>query len=114
VPPLWLPRTPREVARAFGEDSIIPPPGARRPPGAALPISFGALLTDNVAHSIRVPALNLVVCNPEQDTTRFTVDIRRSGEFVWLCVEPCGTGADPYNTLPMDVPGFMTGRMTVT
>lgn len=69
---------------------------------------------DNVAHSFSVPALNLAIYSPGQNTTQFTVDITRSGEFVWLCVVPCGQGADAYNTPPMGVPGFMTGTMTVT
>jgi len=68
----------------------------------------------NVAHSFNVPDLNLAVYSPGQNTTTFTVDILRAGEFVWLCVVPCGTGADPYNTPPMGVPGFMTGTITVT
>ena len=69
---------------------------------------------DNVAHSFNIPALNLAVYSPGQNTTQFTVDITRSGEFVWLCVVPCGTGADPYTTPPMGVPGFMTGTISVT
>ena len=68
----------------------------------------------NVAHSFNVPDLNLAVYSPGGNTTTFTVDILRAGEFVWLCVVPCGTGADPYNTPPMGVPGFMTGTITVT
>jgi len=70
--------------------------------------------SDNVAHSFNVPALNLAVYSPGEATTQFTVDIPRAGEFVWLCVVPCGTGADPYNTPPMGVAGFMTGTITVT
>jgi len=69
---------------------------------------------DNVAHSFNIPALNLAVYSPGANTTRFTVYITNPGEFVWLCVVPCGTGADPYTTAPMGVPGFMTGTMTVT
>jgi uncharacterized membrane protein YphA (DoxX/SURF4 family) len=70
--------------------------------------------SDNVAHSFNVPALNLAVYSPGQNTTQFTVDITRAGEFVWLCVVPCGIGADPYSTPPMGVAGFMTGTITVT
>ena len=67
----------------------------------------------NVAHSFNVPDLNLAVYSPGGNTTQFTVDITRTGEFVWLCVVPCGTGTDPYNTPPMGVPGFMTGTIRV-
>ena len=70
--------------------------------------------SDNVAHSFNVPALNIAVYSPGQNTTQFTVDLTRAGEFVWLCVVPCGTGADPYSTPPMGVAGFMTGTITVT
>ena len=69
---------------------------------------------DNVAHSFNIPALNLAVYSPGANTTQFAVDITNPGEFVWLCVVPCGTGADPYTTPPMGVPGYMTGTMTVT
>ena len=69
--------------------------------------------SDNVAHSFNVPALNLAVYSPGGNVTQFTVDITRIGEFVWLCVVPCGTGADPYSTPPMGVPGYMTGTITV-
>lgn len=68
----------------------------------------------NVAHSFNVPDLNLAVWSPGQNTTTFTVDLLRTGEFVWFCVVPCGTGANPYTTPPMGVPGFMTGTITVT
>jgi hypothetical protein len=68
---------------------------------------------DNVAHSFNVPDLNLAVYTPGGTTLRFTVDITRTGEFVWFCVVPCGTGADGYTTPPMGVPGFMTGSITV-
>ena len=69
--------------------------------------------SDNVAHSFNVPDLNLSVYSPGQSTTQFTVDIGRTGEFVWFCVVPCGTGADPYNSPPMNVLGFMSGTITV-
>jgi hypothetical protein len=69
--------------------------------------------SDNVAHSFNVPDLNLAVYSPGAATLTFTVDISRTGEFVWFCIVPCGTGADPYNTPPMGVAGFMTGTITV-
>jgi len=69
--------------------------------------------SDNVAHSFSVPALNLAVYSPGGTTVQFTVDVTRTGELVWVCVVPCGTGADPYSTPPMGVPGFMTGTITV-
>jgi len=67
----------------------------------------------NVAHSFNVPDLNLAVYSPGGNTTSFTVDVSRTGEFVWFCVVPCGVGADPYNTPPMNVLGYMTGTITV-
>lgn len=72
------------------------------------------IASGNVAHSFNVPGLNLAVYTPGQSITQFTVDITRSGEFVWFCVVPCGTGADPYSTPPMNVLGFMTGTITVS
>lgn len=69
--------------------------------------------SNNVAHSFNVPDLDLAVYSPGANTTRFTVDIARTGEFVWFCVVPCGTGADPYSTPPMGVPGYMEGTITV-
>jgi uncharacterized membrane protein YphA (DoxX/SURF4 family) len=69
--------------------------------------------SDNVAHSFNVPALNLAVYSPGGATVQFSVDVTRTGELVWVCVVPCGTGADPYSTPPMGVPGFMTGTITV-
>jgi len=68
----------------------------------------------NVAHSFNAPNLDLAVYSPGGATTQFTVDISKTGEFVWFCVVPCGTGADPYNTPPMNVLGFMSGTITVT
>ncbi|MGD0587676.1 MAG: hypothetical protein ABSA63_02660 [Thermoplasmata archaeon] len=69
--------------------------------------------SDNVAHSFNVPDLNLAVYSPGGNTTQFSVDISRTGEFVWFCVVPCGVGADPYSTPPMNVLGYMTGTITV-
>jgi len=68
---------------------------------------------NNVAHSFNVPDLNLAIYSPGGNITQFTVDVPRTGEFVWFCVVPCGTGADPYSTPPMGVPGYMTGTITV-
>lgn len=67
----------------------------------------------NVAHSFSVPALNIAVYSPGVAITQFTIDITRTGEFVWICVVPCGVGADPYTTAPMGVSGFMAGTITV-
>jgi len=78
--------------------------------GTATHIVSGA----NVAHSFNVPDLGLAVYSPGLNTTQFKVDITRTGEFVWFCVVPCGVGADPYNTPPMNVLGYMTGTITVT
>jgi hypothetical protein len=69
--------------------------------------------SDNVAHSFNVPDLNLAIYSPGGMTVTFTVDITKTGEFLWYCVVPCGTGADPYNTPPMGVFGFMTGTITI-
>jgi len=77
--------------------------------GTAYHIISGA----NVAHSFNAPDLNLAIYSPGANTTSFTVDITRTGQFVWFCVVPCGTGADPYNTPPMGVAGYMTGTITV-
>jgi len=74
---------------------------------------YREISSDNVAHSFNVPDLNLAIYSPGGNTTRFTIDVSRTGEFVWFCVVPCGTGTDPYNTPPMGVQGYMTGTITV-
>ncbi len=74
----------------------------------------GIVPPDNVAHSFNVPELGIQIMSPGQSVVQFTVDIERTGQFIWFCIVPCGTGADPYDTPPMGVPGWMTGTMTVT
>lgn len=69
--------------------------------------------SDNVAHSFNAPDLNLAIYSPGGNTTSFTIEVTRTGQFVWFCVVPCGTGVDPYNTPPMGVAGYMTGTITV-
>lgn len=76
--------------------------------------SIGRVPATNVAHTFNIPVLGLQVLSPGQSTVRFSVDLIHTGEYIWYCFAPCGTGTDPYNTPPMDVPGFMTGTMTVT
>lgn len=76
--------------------------------------SVGVIPAANVAHSFNVPELGIQIMSPGQSIVQFTVALERTGQFVWFCIVPCGTGADPYNTPPMGVPGWMTGTMTVT
>lgn len=76
--------------------------------------SVGRVGAANVAHTFNIPALGLQVLSPGQSVVQFSLDVTQSGEYIWYCFAPCGTGADPYNTPPMDVPGYMTGTMTVT
>lgn len=68
----------------------------------------------NVAHTFNIPVLGLQILSPGQSVVQFTVDILGGGRYIWYCFAPCGTGGDPYNSAPMDVPGYMTGTMTVT
>jgi hypothetical protein len=68
----------------------------------------------NVAHTFNIPVMGLQVLSPGQSVVQFSVDLGRAGVFYWYCFAPCGTGANPYTTPPMGVPGFMTGTMTVT
>jgi hypothetical protein len=68
----------------------------------------------NVAHTFNIPVLGRQVLSPGQSVVQFVVDILGGGRYVWYCFAPCGTGADPYNSPPMGVPGYMTGTMTVT
>ena len=69
----------------------------------------------NVAHTFNIPSLGLSIYTPGGGTiTEFTVDLLNPGTFTWFCMAPCGAGADPYDTPPMGVPGFMTGTMTIT
>ena len=67
----------------------------------------GIVPPDNVAHSFNVPELGIQIMSPGQSVVQFTVDIERTGQFIWFCIVPCGTGADPYNTPPMGVPGWI-------
>jgi hypothetical protein len=76
--------------------------------------AFGRVPATNVAHTFNIPVLGLQVLSPGQSTVQFSVDLVHAGEYIWYCFAPCGTGADPYNTPPMDTPGYMTGTMTVT
>lgn len=69
--------------------------------------------SQNVAHSFNVPRLGLSIYSPGQSVVQFTVDLLNPGSFQWFCIAPCGAGADPYDTPPMGVAGFMTGTMTV-
>ena len=65
----------------------------------------------NVAHTFTVPSLGINVPSPGQASVSFTLDLTQTGSFTWLCLAPCGS--DGYGGFPMDVPGFMTGTMTV-
>jgi hypothetical protein len=67
----------------------------------------------NVAHSFNIPKLGLAVYLPGMSSVRFTVDLLNPGQFYWVCIVPCGTGANPYNSPPMGVPGWMMGTMTI-
>jgi hypothetical protein len=69
---------------------------------------------DNVAHTFNVPQLGLSIYSPGQSVVQFTANLLRNGTFVWFCMAPCGTGTSPYSSPPMNVPGFMTGNLTVT
>ncbi|MCI4352617.1 MAG: hypothetical protein L3K14_04435 [Thermoplasmata archaeon] len=68
----------------------------------------------NVAHTFNIPAIGLQILSPGQSVVQFTVDLTRAGELIWYCFAPCGTGPNPYNSAPMNVPGYMTGTVTVT
>ena len=69
----------------------------------------------NVAHTFNIPELGLQVLSPGGGVAvQFKVDLTHAGAFSWYCLAPCGTGANPYNSPPMGVPGLMTGTMTVT
>jgi hypothetical protein len=70
--------------------------------------------SNNVAHSFNIHNLGLSIYTPGLSVVRFTVDLVNAGTFVWFCIVPCGTGADPYTSAPMGVAGYMTGTMTVT
>jgi hypothetical protein len=76
--------------------------------------SVGTVPKANVAHTFNIPALGVQVLSPGQSVVKFSVDVTAPGEYIWYCFAPCGTGADPYNTPPMDVPGYMTGTISVT
>ena len=69
--------------------------------------------SSNVAHTFVVPSLGIRVLSPGQSTINFTVFLNETGSFVWICIMPCGQGADPYNSPPMGVPGYMLGTLTV-
>ncbi|MCI4334586.1 MAG: hypothetical protein L3K04_03025, partial [Thermoplasmata archaeon] len=60
------------------------------------------------------PSAGVQVLSPGLSVVQFSVDFTRSGTLVWYCVVPCGTGANPYNTPPMGVYGYMAGTITVS
>ena len=67
----------------------------------------------NVAHTFTVPSLGLNIIVPGQSVVRFSFETGAPGSFPWMCVAPCGAGADPYTTAPMGVPGYMAGTIQV-
>jgi hypothetical protein len=75
--------------------------------------SVTSLATENVAHSFWIPALGVKAYSPGLSVIQFTVDVYQTGKLTWICVAPCGAGADPYTSPPMGVPGYMVGTMTV-
>jgi hypothetical protein len=70
--------------------------------------------SSNVAHTFNVPNLGLSIYSPGQSVVQFTVDLLAPGVYQWFCMAPCGTGANPYTSPPMGVPGFMTGTITIS
>ena len=75
--------------------------------------SVGVVPGRNIAHSFNIPAIGLQVFSPGLSVVQFDLEMDRTGQYLWYCIVPCGTGADPYNTAPMGVPGFMQGTLTV-
>ncbi|HEV2519106.1 MAG TPA: hypothetical protein VGX00_00590 [Thermoplasmata archaeon] len=75
--------------------------------------SAGVVPGQNIAHSFTIPAVGLQVFSPGLSVVQFDLELDRTGQYLWYCIVPCGTGADPYNTAPMGVPGFMQGTLTV-
>ncbi|MCI4364592.1 MAG: hypothetical protein L3K10_00790 [Thermoplasmata archaeon] len=75
---------------------------------------IGRVPATNVAHTFNIFILGLQVLSPGQSVVQFTVDFVHPGVYAWSCIAPCGTGSNPYNSPPMNVPGFMTGTLTVT
>ncbi|EQD42379.1 hypothetical protein B1B_14079, partial [mine drainage metagenome] len=75
--------------------------------------SVGRVPSSNVAHTFNIPDLGVQVLSPGQSVVQFTVDFTHAGTFAWMCMAPCGAGADPYTSPPMGTPGYMTGTLTV-
>ena len=71
----------------------------------------GQVPSGNVAHTFTVPALHINVLSPAQSTVTFTLWLNQTGQFPWMCLDPCGSNG--YTGAPMGVPGYMTGTMTV-
>jgi hypothetical protein len=67
--------------------------------------------SSNVAHTFSIPSLGLNVLSPGGSTVQFTMYVTTSGDYTWWCMAPCGS--DGYSGFPMDVPGYMTGTMSV-
>ncbi len=64
-----------------------------------------------VAHTFTVPSLHINVLSPAQSTVTFTLWLNQTGQFPWMCMDPCGSNG--YTGAPMGVPGYMAGTMTV-
>ncbi len=75
--------------------------------------TVGMVPSSNVAHTFNIPDLGVQVLSPGGSVVQFEVDFTHAASYAWMCMAPCGAGANPYTTPPMGTPGYMTGTLTV-
>ncbi|MDG6908543.1 MAG: hypothetical protein JRN20_22470 [Nitrososphaerota archaeon] len=66
-----------------------------------------------ILHTFTVPQLNLNIPVVAGDTEIAYFYANSTGTFTWMCMTPCGYGADGLSGA-MNAPGWMTGSLTVT
>ncbi|MHB1505556.1 MAG: cupredoxin domain-containing protein [Sulfobacillus sp.] len=70
------------------------------------------------AHTLTIPALGVNIVVPavpagqKSVTVQATFTVTKSGNFVWQCMAPCGTGATGWEG-PMADKGYMSGAFNV-
>ncbi len=70
------------------------------------------------SHTLTIPSLGINIVVPavpvgeKSITVQATFQVTKSGDFVWQCMAPCGTGPSGWSG-PMAEKGYMSGTLTV-
>ena len=68
---------------------------------------------DMLAHTFTIQQLGINIPVVGGDTTIAYFTINQTGTFQWVCLTPCGFGADGTEGA-MSAPGWMEGQITVS